>query len=424
MDDEIQLINDGDGLAVIGDPGAVDRFLSSEGLTSKVLGLGRLSPALGKAAGAAEMGSQLAANSGRWVKLTEESAQAIKKYGLMKNSKTGLSMGVVQAKGQGGGIKAIVQFSSGNASKLANPALLAGAAGIMAQVAMQQTMDEITDYLAAIDEKVDDILRAQKDAVLADMLGVDFVIEEALTVREEVGRVSDVTWSKVQATSGTIGRTQAYALRQLEGLAEKLEGKASVGDLAKATKEAEEKVREWLAVLARCFQLQDALNVLELDRVLDSAPEDLDQHRLGLKTARRHRTELIARSTGRLMDRLDAAAGTANAKVLLNPTSSRAVVRSSNETATGIADFQGLLGIDAGREALEARLWSEAAEDAKDRVVEAGTDGVDAAIRLGTEGVDAAKRLGAETMGKAKSVSGKMASRLAERSSRWRRDAD
>lgn len=413
MDDEIQLINDGDGLAVIGDPTAVERFLSSERLESKDLGLHRLSPALNKAAGALDAGSQIAANSGRWVKLTKESAQAIKKYGLMKNSKSGLSMGIVQAKGPSGGIKAIVQFTSGPASKLANPALLAGAAGIMAQAAMQQSMDEITDYLAAIDEKVADILRAQEDAVLADMLGADFEIEEALAIREEVGRVSEVTWSKVQAISGTIGRTQGYALRQLDGLADKLEGITALGDLVKATKEAEEKAREWLAVLARCFQLQDALRVLELDRVLEVTPEDLDRHRLGLKRARRERTELIAQSTGQLMARLDAAAGTANSKVLLHPSSSRAVVKSSIEVATGIAGFESLLGIDAERKALEARLWVEAAGDVKDRVMEAGTDGV-----------DAAKRLGVETAGKAKAVSGKVASRLAERSSRWRRDAE
>jgi len=30
MDNEIQLISDGDGLAVIGDPAAVERFLVSE----------------------------------------------------------------------------------------------------------------------------------------------------------------------------------------------------------------------------------------------------------------------------------------------------------------------------------------------------------------------------------------------------------
>lgn len=413
MDDSIQLINDGDGLAVIGDYTAVERFLASENLPSKDLGLHRIGPKLGKAAGLAEMGSQLAASSGRWVKLTEESAQAIKKYGLMTNSKTGLSMGVVQAKGQAGGIKAIVQFSKGPASQLANPALLAGAAGVMAQVAMQQTMDEITDYLAAIDEKVDDILRAQKDAVLADMLGVDFAIEEALVVRDEVGRVSEVTWSKVQSTAVTIGRTQTYALRQIEAVTEKLEGKTAVGDLAKATKETEDKVCEWLAVLARCFQLQDALTILELDRVLDSSPEELEQHRVGLKTARQHRMQTIARSTERLMARLDAAVGTANAKVLLNPASSRQVVKSSSRVAGGVAEFQELLGIEAARESLEARRWLDAAEDVKDRVFETGADGVDTAKKLGTDAIE-----------RARSMSDKLSGRITERASRWKRDAD
>jgi hypothetical protein len=41
MDDDIQLISDGDGLAVIGSPTAVERFLVSEELPSKDLGLPR-----------------------------------------------------------------------------------------------------------------------------------------------------------------------------------------------------------------------------------------------------------------------------------------------------------------------------------------------------------------------------------------------
>lgn len=68
----------------------------------------------------------------------------------------------------------------------------------MAQLAMQQARDEITDYLAAIDEKVDDALRAQKDAVLARMIGAGLVIDEAMTIRGHGGRESEVTWSKVQ----------------------------------------------------------------------------------------------------------------------------------------------------------------------------------------------------------------------------------
>ena len=260
MDDEIQLISDGDGIAVIGEARAVERFLSSEGLPSRELGLQRLGPTLAAAAASVQVGSEVAAHAGRWVELTEQSARMAKSVGLMTNSESGLSMGVIYARGQAQGIKGIVQFAKGpGAFAVTNPAVLAGAAGIMAQFAMQQTMDEITDYLATIDEKVDDVLRGQKDAALAQMIGVDFVIEEAMTIRQQVGRVSDVTWSKVQATTATIAQTQAYALRQLDALAEKVDSKAKLGDLAKSAKEAETTVREWLAVLARCFQLQDAV---------------------------------------------------------------------------------------------------------------------------------------------------------------------
>ncbi len=408
MDNEIQLISDGDGLAVIGDPTAVERFLVSEGLPSKDLGLQRLRPALGNAAGVAQAGSEIAANSGRWVKLTKESAQQIKQFGLMKGSSTGVSRAVLTENGK---IKGFLEVVKGPASLAANPALLAGAAGLMAQLAMQQAMDEITDYLATIDEKVDDVLRAQKDAVLADMIGVDFVIEEAMTIREQVGRVSEVTWSKVQGTSVTVARTQAYVLRQLDALAEKMEHKSKIGDLAKTSKEAESKVPEWLAVLARCFQLQDALAVLELDRVLDASPVELDQHRLALRAARQNRLELIARSTERLMARMDAAAGTASTKVLLHPTTSRAVVDSSNHVATGVVDFHGRLGIERSRQSLEARRWVDAAAEVRDKVLETGA-----------EGVGDARRFGNETFDRARSVTDKLAIRIAEGALRRRGD--
>src|SRR5689334_8427905 len=177
MDDEIQLISDGDGLAVIGDPAAVERFLVSKGLQSTDLGLPRLGSVLSTGAAAAQAGSEIAANSGRWLKITKDSARLIEKHGLRKNSKTGLDTAVL--KGSHGQIKGFVEFVKGPGALLTNPAVLAGAAGIMAQLAMQQAMDDITDYLATIDKKVDDVLRAQKDAVFADLIGVDFVLQEA-----------------------------------------------------------------------------------------------------------------------------------------------------------------------------------------------------------------------------------------------------
>jgi hypothetical protein len=409
MDNAIQLISDGDGLAVIGDATDVDRFLVSEGLSSKDLGLRRLKPVFDTGAAVAQAGSDIAANSGRWVKLTPKSAQLVRKYRLRESSKTGLSTGVV--KGQKGQIRGFVEFAKGPRSLLKNPAALANAGRIMAQVAMQQTMDEITDYLATIDEKVDDVLRAQKDAVLARMIGVGFVIDETMTIREKRGRVDEVTWSKVQAAPATIAETQVYALRQLDAIAEKMERKTKIGDLATTAKEAESAVREWLAVLARCFHLQDAIAVLELDRVLDASPEELDGHRLGLKAARQDRLELISRSTERLVARMNAVADTANAKVLLHPTKSPAVVQSSNHVETGVHDFHGRLGIESGRRSSEARRWVDAATEVRDK-----------ALETGAKGVDAARSLGNDTIDRAGSVKGKLSSGIAERARRWRGD--
>lgn len=403
--EEIQLISDGDGLAVIGEPAAVELFLASEGLRSTELGLPRLANVLGTGGAAAQAGSEIAANSGRWVKLTKESAQLVKKHGLRENAKTGLSTGVV--KGKKGQVKAFVEFAKGPGAALTNPALLAGAAGIMAQLAMQQAMDEITDYLAVIDEKLDDVRRAQTNQVLARMDGVDLAVREAMSVRGSVGRVSDVTWSKVQATSTTVFDTQAYALRELDGLAEKLERKTKVGDLAKATGEAESEVQKWLAVLARCFQLHDAIALLELDRVLDASPDDPDRHRLGLKAARQDRLELISTRTERLLDRMDAAAGTANTKVLLHPAKAPAVVQASNQVSDAVIDFHDRLGIERDRQALEPRRWADAATEVRHK-----------AIGTGAEGVDAAKRFGNETADRARLVTG----RIAERARRLRRD--
>lgn len=294
---------------------------------------------------------------------------------------------------------------------MTNPARLAGVAGIMAQSSMQQTMDEITDYLATIDKKVDDVLRAQKDAVLSRMIGMDLVIEETMTIREQVGRVSEVTWSKVQTAPTTIAEIQAYALRQIDALAQRLENTPKIGDLSAAVREVEPKVREWLAVLARCFQLQDGVAVLELDRVLEAHPDQLDQHRLGLRAARQNRLDLISRSTERLVARMNAAAEAANAKVLLHPTKSPVVVQSSNHVVTGVHDFHARLGIESGRRSSEARRWREAAAEVKDK-----------ALETGAKGVSVARSLSNETLDRANSAKGRLSNEIAERARRLRKE--
>lgn len=396
MDEDIELVSDGDGVAVLGDPAAVEQFLWSAGVVSKDLPLKRkLGAAMGAAGGMAQSASQIAENSGRWVKLTEESAKALKLGKAMKGSSDGLSRAIATT--NKGKITKILEFTKPGSigSMLTNPAVLAGAAGVMAQYAMQQTMEEITDYLKVIDEKVDDVLRAQKDAALAEIIGVGMVMDDAMLKREHVGRVSEVTWSSLHGAAQVIATTQAYALRQLDALAEKMDKKARVGELDKFTGAAATTVEEWLAVLARCFQLQDGLAVLELDRVLDSSPDELDRHRSAIRAARDRRRDLIAKSTVGLLARMDGAVTGANDQVLFHPIKAGRVVRAGNEVAADVVLFHERLGIEDRRSAIETRRWREAVGDARDDAVQAGARGVDAVQRLGATAIKGAGSVGA-----------------------------
>ncbi|QYL20115.1 hypothetical protein K0O64_24875 [Mycolicibacterium pallens] len=391
MSNEIELVTDGDCLAVIGDSSDVERFLLDQGLStapSKELDVRRLSSFAGTGGTALRVGSEVAANSGRWVKLTAESAQAVKQYGLMATKTPGVSHAMI---GKPGEVKQWLQIAQAPTALLSGPMALCALSTMMQQQAMQQQMDQIVEYLQEINEKVDEILRAQKDAVLADMIGVDLAVEDALTVRDQVGRVSDITWSKIQSSSLVLAQTQAYAIRQLEAIAENLEKKADLGKIAKACKGAEPKVREWLAVLARCFQLQDGVAILELDRVLDSAPEDLDNHRLGLLNARRKRLDLISTITARLVAQMNETVCNANSRVLFNPYDAPAAVRSSNEIRTDVVAFRDRLGIESGDAPSDAKRWRQAAGEAVDKALAAGSDGATVAKDKATDLADVAK---------------------------------
>lgn len=393
MADELDVISDGEGIAIIGDSTAVDRFFAENDLESSPIDLARFLPSastVNKAGAVANIGSQVVANAGRWVQLSEQSARVFKASHMMKGSADGL-VRAIATNARGNRTTAILEIVKGG-SILTNPAILAGVGGIMSQLAMQKAIDDIQEYLAVIDKKVDDILRAQKDAALAEMIGVGLMLDEAMTVRQQVGRVSEVTWSKVQATGLSIAKTQAYALRQLDALAEKLEGESHVDGLAKASGKAARTVHEWLAVLARCFQLHDALAVLELDRVLDAAPAELDRHRVGLKMARENRRDLIVSSTTRLLTRLDAVADLRNGEILLNPFSSKTVAQSVERTGADIAQFHGVLGVTVERQALEAKAWTEAAADVRDDALAKGAEGVRVTVRAGGEAVDHVRR--------------------------------
>jgi hypothetical protein len=381
MSDEIELISDSDGLAVVGSKSAVERFLRERGLlaVSQDLGLRKLG-ALAQAADSVVSGaSEIAANSGRWLKLTKESAAIVKEFGLMETKTAGISHAMI---GDPGSISKWLQVDRSAGALLTNPAVLAGAAGMMAQLARQAEIREIRAYLAEIDAKLDDVRRAQRDQQLAKMDGAALEIKAASRIREVTGHVSDVNWSKIQAAPTAIGETQSYALRQLRGQADKLDAAKKVGAIAKAAREAEAEIAVWLTVLARCFELQESLAVIELDRVLETAFADLDGHRAALDEAREERRSLILGQTAELMERMVSAAGTARLNVLLHLPSAKSVVDAVQNVGAAVDDFHQPLGIEPTttdvqpvrfRDALrEWKQWEAAGKEAGPKLAVGG----------------------------------------------------
>jgi hypothetical protein len=377
MENEIQLISDGDGLAVIGEPTAVEMFLRAEGLwdVSKKFDLRRLGALLAIGSDIAKVTSEIAANSACWLKLTPESARLINEHGLTETKTPGVSWVMVGAPGR---VKNWLQTEQGVGSLVTNPAALAGVAGLMAQVSGQQTTAEITNYLERIDEKVDDILGKVDDSVLKDMHGARLQIRRAQTMRDQEGRVTFDSWSEVQNASGKVAGVQAYALLQLEAITKKLESKTRVGGLANASEEARREVQKWLAVLADCFRLQESFDVLALDRALDESPAALNARRQGLEADRGDRLELISTHTVELLARMDAAVGAANKKMLWTRTKSLTVIHSGNDLALGVQEFHDLLGIEAETRSWEARQLGRAA-DLGSHVIQKSKDGAPAA---------------------------------------------
>jgi hypothetical protein len=392
LDNEIQLISDGDGLAVIGEPKVVETFLRAEGLwdVSKKFDLRRLRSLLAIGSDIAQAASEIAANSACWLKLTPESARLRKEHGLMETKTPGVSYVMVGVPGK---VQNWLQTEQDVGSLLTNPAALSGVAGLMAQVAGQQTMAEITNYLARIDAKVDDVLGKVDDTVLKDMRGARLQIRRAQTMRDQEGRVTFDSWSEVQNASGKLADVQGYALLQLEAIAKKLESEKRVGGLATASEEARPEVQKWLAVLADCFRLQESFDVLALDKAMDESPAALNARRQGLEADRKDRLELISTHTMKLLTRMDAAVGAANKKMLWTRTKSLAVIDSGNDLALGVQEFHDLLGIEAETRSWEARQLGRA-EDLGSRVIQKSKDGAPAAAAV--VGLAATAALGAK----------------------------
>lgn len=389
----ISVVEDEQGLLFLGDPTQVKGWLDERGLTSYEF----TAKAAGVARGVAKATETAANASGRWAKLTKESAELVKKYGKAG----GLQPGVVQK--SNGQIVKWLKFEK--PSQLFSPAMATGVAGMMTQMAMEQAIQEITDYLARIDDKVSDLLRDQKDRVIADLMGASFEVDEAAAIRSKTGSLSDTAWSKLAPCAQTTATALAYALTKLQGAADKLKRHGSVEDLSRVADAARDDVPVWLAVIAFAVKTRDRLSVIELERAFAETPESLEEHREAIVEARRDRLGKVRGGVESLRTAFGQAADNVRGEKLLHPFTVDSALAILDSLMGQTGSFSHALGIEMDEKTIErAPEWGEVAGKFVGDVAAGAADGaqqVGGAIAGGAAALGEAAGKGAADLGAA-----------------------
>ncbi|MGY3127735.1 hypothetical protein ACVWW9_001234 [Agrococcus sp. UYP33] len=371
----VAVIESDDGILLLGDEAALTHFETQAGLDTRRLTQQSLSLA-GKALGIV---GEVQANSGRWIKMTKESAELVKKHGPALSKADKLMTGVVR--GKGGQIVKHLKFEQ---AALLTPAAPMALASMMTQASLEAALDDIQAYLEVIDAKLDRLLKQRKIETLGQIGGVSFAIEEAKSIYEATGAVSAVTWSKVQSNSLALQTMQAESIAQLSALAELVKERAVDTDrVAAVLKEVSGDVSFWLGVLARTIALQDRQYVLELARVAESEAAQLEQHRDGVRVARLMRTNRIVQSLDAINSSVRASSELTNLKRVANPFSAQWLAERANNLNEAVTEFARHAELTLTEvERLDQTAWRRAARElAVETTDQVGSFGSDVAAR-------------------------------------------
>lgn len=374
MSAEIEIVSDGDGALILGDENAIQEFSAQYGLSdwARRVPLDRLSRWLHLGTEAANRITQIAQQSGMYVKLTPESVEALKKAGgLMPTAKKGVSHLMLGKTGDHS--MKWLQADTSASALIGNPAVLTGISGLLASFSQQLEAKELNEFMARVDARLDEVLTNQRNETLADIETAAEQIEDALSLLESDGDPQTI-WELVRSADERIATVQNKALKSLGFVADSAKRADSSKEMKKLSQEVEGKVNLWLSVLARCFELKDQFNVIELDHVMMTAPKKYDGHRKGLAKNRQRRQNKVIGQTSQVLAALDQAGALAVGRTIIHPNVAKRLVEAINTTAGEIHSFHRPLGISEDHRELEALPWREAWKD-PDQLKEAAKTG-------------------------------------------------
>lgn len=376
FDHEVEWVSDFENMLVLGRSRQdVEGYLQSQGLLGRAVAFGKekLVPGLRASSEMVQKLSESAAESGMWVKLTPESLEAIKEFGLTESGVPGV---VHAMAGSRGSMKKWLQFDVSAKAMMLNPVTLAGVAGSLDQAAREQEAAELRAMLERIDYKLDLVLRAQDDEVIGRLGGAEQQIEEAMSLRAAEGTIDETIWSKVDGAPMVVRQVRETAMRRLDGIASDLEQGKGIGELNERLQHAEGEVRSWLSVIGRSLVAEGELAVLELTLLAAIAPEKVNTRRLSLAKAREEAQEKLLERIAGLVQRMDRAAEKTNEYKLAHVRGVPKAIESINDVKSVVQVFCDGLGIEVDWKNVDPKELLEALKEwpqVRNALVEAGS---------------------------------------------------
>jgi hypothetical protein len=325
----------------------------------------KLNQFLGKTSSALEGFSSVLESSGRYLKLTKESAAKLEKYGLVPVKGAGSNIHHAML-GKSGSIKSWLQVEASPVSIVTNPAALSGVAGLLAQEALLSEIRRIANLLEQLDFKIDSIRDDLRTKTISKLMRVSNAIEDAqVKMRHNGGELSSTAWSVIQSEIGVLDEVTSEATLQLSQMGEKVKDLASLKELEARVKTFEAEYTRWLWILATSLQKRNEIAVIELANVARVNPDQLQNHKVALNELVSLRRARAIKSAQEAVTQLRNVSGLALDRVILHAPAAKRTSSAINNVQRKVALFENAFGLKVERLSIESMSRMDAFRDKK-----------------------------------------------------------
>ncbi|MGM7669854.1 hypothetical protein [Microbacterium sp. A93] len=273
---ELAVVEHGDVWLISGELAAVESVVDHVAGSTEILGGALSANAARRVSEACGVTAQVQEQSGRWVRMTEESAARLKALQATNQPRNGLMSGVIR--GEKGRIDKHLKFSMPK-GRMTNPLVLANVATLAASFAAQAAAEEMKETLQGIENKIDALAADRRSEMVGATRGVTSVIFESFTLYQRVGEIGSSSWDKVQSLQPEVLSTWHHGIDRIRQEASRA-AEARITDRDEIVQSmAKELMPLWLPVLAQCMVNLSRFRVLEQARVESVDPDQAEEHR-------------------------------------------------------------------------------------------------------------------------------------------------